>query len=310
MGSQITRARKAFTLIELLVVVAIIALLISILLPSLGKARNVAKRSSCAGNLQGIGRAIVLYASTWDGAMPRNQMGCVPNNATANSGMWRNIYTYNIGWDGSLMTQYLPGVDLPGYTGNCKLFICPGPGATINPYDMNDPATGSRFWDPVNLTPYNTAPKTRVAASYWLFFGDRGTVGKNSVVTYRFWTDANNGSVPYTPFQYFTLKLQDYVPTDEWAQDIWNGQVDASNNVIISQGNHEAASVSQQPGGPQGTEYWPTLLLGNAMTDFAGENLLRADGSVLFERSDNLQRVFCNYGGNDMMYIYKEIYTH
>ncbi len=56
------RRSKGFTLIELLVVVAIIALLISILLPSLGRARELAKRAVCAANLKGIGNAMNVYA--------------------------------------------------------------------------------------------------------------------------------------------------------------------------------------------------------------------------------------------------------
>ena len=55
--------RKGFTLIELLVVVAIIALLIAILLPSLGRARELANRATCAANITGIMKACVVYAN-------------------------------------------------------------------------------------------------------------------------------------------------------------------------------------------------------------------------------------------------------
>lgn len=55
--------RKGFTLIELLVVVAIIALLISILLPSLSRARELAKRAVCSSNLRGIGQGLHIYAN-------------------------------------------------------------------------------------------------------------------------------------------------------------------------------------------------------------------------------------------------------
>jgi len=55
--------KKGFTLIELLVVVAIIALLISILLPSLSRARELAKRLVCAANIKGIGTAMKIYAN-------------------------------------------------------------------------------------------------------------------------------------------------------------------------------------------------------------------------------------------------------
>ena len=57
------RKRKAFTLIELLVVVAIIALLISILLPSLSRARELSKRLVCSSNVKGQGTAYKIYAN-------------------------------------------------------------------------------------------------------------------------------------------------------------------------------------------------------------------------------------------------------
>jgi len=65
------RSTKGFTLVELLVVIGIIALLISILLPSLSRARETANRVKCGSNLRQIGQAMLLYANENNGTYPR-----------------------------------------------------------------------------------------------------------------------------------------------------------------------------------------------------------------------------------------------
>jgi prepilin-type processing-associated H-X9-DG protein len=70
-ASRVASRRVAFTLVELLVVIGIIALLISILIPALNKARFSAQTLSCLSRIRQISFAINMYASENKGALPR-----------------------------------------------------------------------------------------------------------------------------------------------------------------------------------------------------------------------------------------------
>ncbi|MFT3785387.1 MAG: prepilin-type N-terminal cleavage/methylation domain-containing protein [Tepidisphaeraceae bacterium] len=99
MSNRPVRSR-GFTLVELLVVIGIIALLISILLPALGQARNTAKTVKCGANLHSIMLAVHQYAAQNKGFFPGSA------NSTA-----RFMYTANLtGTPGTINDDNLPEI--------------------------------------------------------------------------------------------------------------------------------------------------------------------------------------------------------
>jgi prepilin-type N-terminal cleavage/methylation domain-containing protein/prepilin-type processing-associated H-X9-DG protein len=126
---------KGFTLIELLVVVAIIALLISILLPSLSRARELSKRTVCSANLRGIGQAMYIYAQDDPQVFPAIFQDCQSTTS--------NMYLFNTQLHRSNVPSTTgipsPTVDLwaivRANNTTPKQFICP------STTDVPDPAT-------------------------------------------------------------------------------------------------------------------------------------------------------------------------
>jgi hypothetical protein len=69
--------RRAFTLVELLVLLGIIALLVSILLPAAGQAREQSRRAVCASNLHTLGQGLIGFAGEYKGHFPEAASGAI-----------------------------------------------------------------------------------------------------------------------------------------------------------------------------------------------------------------------------------------
>ncbi len=78
--------KERFTLIELLVVIAIIAILASMLMPALNRARDYARQASCMGSIRGLGLAVSSYLSSWNETYPTYYV----------AGLGSAVYAYDV----------------------------------------------------------------------------------------------------------------------------------------------------------------------------------------------------------------------
>lgn len=126
-GKRSIACRPAFTLIELLVVISIMALLLSLLLPSLTRARLLAKRTACMGSLKTVGVAACYYQSDYGEYVPICWGNLDPGDPA-------NVYPWK-SWRTNLL-RYVPSF---------KAFNCPTAQDTAvlgQVFHSNDEVTG------------------------------------------------------------------------------------------------------------------------------------------------------------------------
>lgn len=164
---SIKRRRAGFTLLELLVVISIIALLLSILLPSLRKVKEHARRVACQNNLhQGL-VASTMYAGDYDGFLPEGNV--IDKSAPG----------YSKSWDSADLLTLI----------NYETMIAFGDYGLTEAHATCE--TARTYFESTEdwLSPL-PATRPRVVTSHvgWIYWGHRGN-----------WTDLNTGEPYITP---------------------------------------------------------------------------------------------------------------
>jgi len=178
-----SRKSPGFTLIELLVVIGIIAVLASLLLPVLSKAKNRARATECLNNLRQLHLGWTLFTQDHDDSLPFN-------NDTDQAGKDAAHPSWAAGWlrtaneagdksDGTnaallVGTQYAQFGSIGGYVQNANAYRCPGDkSGRVRSMSMNAYMNGTGIWQDTNFVTFRKLADILNPVNTWVFMDER-----------------------------------------------------------------------------------------------------------------------------------------